>query len=83
MVRSASSVTSTRQWPVTARPGTAAVGVGSKATPMERMSWVKISPHWSSATRARKAARPPRAATPATVLAADPPEASVVGPIVA
>ena len=44
MVRSASSVTSTRQWPLTTSPGTAGVGVGSKATPIERMSWVKDRP---------------------------------------
>ena len=81
MVRSASSVTSTRQCPLTTSPGTAGVGVGSKATPTERMSWVKAMPSPSSATRPRKAARPPSAATPAAVLAADPPEASVVAPI--
>ena len=44
MVRSASSVTRTRQWPVTTSPGTAGVGIGSKATPIERMSWVKAWP---------------------------------------
>ena len=81
MVRSASSVTSTRQCPLTTSPGTAAVGIGSNATPTERMSWVKAWPKRSSATRPRNAARPPRAATPAAVLAADPPEASVVAPM--
>ena len=30
-----------QQWPVTDPPGTAGDGVGSKATPIERMSWVK------------------------------------------
>ena len=84
MVRSASSVTSTRQWPVTVRPGDRrASGVGSKATPIDRMSWMKACPRASSATRPRNAARPPRAATPATVLAAEPPEASTVGPMAA
>jgi hypothetical protein len=45
------------------------------------MSWRKISPSWSSRTVPRKAARPPKLATPATVLAAEPPEVSLAGPM--
>ena len=45
------------------------------------MSWRKISPSWSSRTVPMKAARPPKLATPATVLAAEPPEVSEAGPM--
>ncbi len=42
---------------MTARPAPAGTGTGSKATPIERMSWVNAWPRWSSATRPRKATR--------------------------
>ena len=37
------------------------------------MSWLKISPSWSPETWPTKPARPPKAAIPAIVLAAEPP----------
>ena len=82
MVRSASSVTSTRQWPVTAA-GDRRGGGRLEGHPDGPDVVGEGLAQGSSATRPMKAARPPRAATPATVLAADPPEASTVGPMVA
>jgi hypothetical protein len=87
MVRSASPVTSTRQRPVPATsasappgPPAAAPVIGSYSTPDARMSWMKTLPRASAAILPTKADRPPSAATPAAVLAAEPPEASTAGP---
>ena len=69
----------TKQRPVPVSPaGTIAA---SKSTPEEEMSWVKTSPMASSATFPMNPAFPPRAATPATVLAAEPPDTSMLEPI--
>ena len=56
-------------------------GALSKVTPAARMSWRKIRPNWSSRTLPKKAERPPRAAIPTMVFAADPPDISSAGPI--
>ena len=45
------------------------------------MSWVNTAPSGSSATLPMKPAEPPRAATPAIVLAAEPPDASMAVPM--
>jgi hypothetical protein len=45
------------------------------------MSWRKIRPNWSSRTLPKKAERPPRAAIPTMVFAADPPDISSAGPM--
>ncbi len=78
MVRCASGVTRTRQRAV---GGPSVAGGETNSTPMALMSWAKTSPSWSSRTLPTKPARPPRAATPATVLAAEPPDDSVPGPM--
>jgi hypothetical protein len=80
IVRWASGVTSTRQWAV-AGPDLAAGVV--YVTPVALRSWVKIAPISSSRTFPMKAARPPSEATPVAVLAADPPESSIPGPMAA
>ncbi len=82
MVRSASPVTSTMHRPVP-MPSTrwAASPTGSKSTPVARISRANTSPSRSSATVPTNAGRPPREATPASVLAADPPETSAEGVI--
>ena len=74
MVRSASGVTWIRQRAV---GGPSGAGGTSKATPVARMSCTNTSPSWSSRTLPMNAARPPREATPAMVLAAEPPEAAI------
>jgi hypothetical protein len=51
------------------------------ATPVARMSCVKALPSLSSLTLPTKAARAPKLATPAIVLAPEPPELSIAGPI--
>ena len=78
MVRCASGVTRIRQRPVGAPSASAGV---SKATPSERISCANTSPSWSCATCPMKPARPPSAAMPATVFAAEPPLASIPGAI--
>src|SRR5688500_11332955 len=47
------------------------------------MSWVNTSPSWSAATFPMYAVLPPSAAMPATVLPAEPPDASIPGPMTA
>jgi hypothetical protein len=47
------------------------------------MSCPNTVPIWSFATRPMKAADPPSDATPTIVLATEPPDASVPGPIAA
>jgi hypothetical protein len=54
-----------------------------KVTPTASMSWAYRAPSWSSATRPRKAARPPNDASPARVLAAEPPDVSLAAPMAA
>ena len=49
--------------------------------PSEVMSWRKMLPSWSSLTLPMKAPRPPREASAAMVLAAEPPDTSTAGPI--
>ena len=49
--------------------------------PTARMSCQKTLPNWSSATRPMNAPRPPNDASPAMVLAAEPPERSMDGPM--
>ena len=71
MVRSPSAVTLIKQRPV-AGPSVS-TGV-SKAAPMPRISRAYSSPGSSPATLPTKTERPPKLATPATVLAAEPPE---------
>ena len=78
IVRWASGVTTTRQWPV---PAPEPPGGVTNSTPVARMSWVKTSPSWSPATLPTKPARPPSDATPVAVLAADPPDTSMAGPM--
>ena len=48
---------------------------------MERMSWAKTLPSWSAAMRPMKALVPPSDATPAQLLATEPPDCSVPGPM--
>ena len=80
IVRCASGVTRMRQRPV----GTSASRGGvANSTPSALMSWANTSPSWSSATWPTKPARPPSAAIPAAVFAADPPLVSRAGPICA
>ncbi len=78
IVRWPSGVTSTKQRAVAGPSG--AWGIG-KSTPARRMSSVKRSPRWSSLTLPTKAARQPKLAAPITVLAAEPPETTVVSPM--
>ena len=59
------------------RPSASAGSDGSKRTPAALMSWVKTSPSRSLATLPTNPAVPPSEATPAIVLAADPPETSM------
>src|SRR5688572_13448402 len=78
IVRWASGVTNTRHRAV----GSPSLAGGvSYSTPTERMSWVNTPPSWSSRTFPTKPAVPPNDATPATVLAAEPPEDSTAGPM--
>ena len=78
MVRSPSGVTTIMQRPV----GSPSVALADeKCTPREFRSWPKALPSPSSLTRPMYAARPPKDATPERVLAADPPEASVLPPM--
>ena len=79
MVRWPSGVTSTRQRPV-GSPPLAAGGV-EKVTPAVRMSWPKTSPNWSLDVLPMKPARPPNEAMPTMVLATEPPEISMAGPM--
>ncbi len=80
MVRCASGVTMMRQRPL-GSPSTA--GLATNSTPAARMSWPNTVPRSSSATRPMNAALPPSDATPTNVLAAEPPEISIAGPIAA
>ena len=50
-------------------------------TPAARMSWPKTCPNWSSAVLPMKPALPPNEATPTMVLATEPPEISMAGPM--
>ena len=78
MVRSPSGVMKIRHWAV-ARPSLAFSVV--KVTPAALMSWAKALPCVSSLTLPIKADVPPKDEIPTIVLAADPPEIIVVGPI--
>ncbi len=77
IVRSASGVTTMTQRPV---------GVPwsmpppRNVTPTARMSWPKTSPRSSVSTLPMYAARPPKLASPTTVLAAEPPLISTAVP---
>ena len=78
MVRCASGVTRIRQRAV----GGPSVPAGtSKSTPTARMSWREDLAQLVVADLADEAGPPPNEATPATVLAAEPPEDSTPGPI--
>jgi len=50
-------------------------------TPTACMSCLKMAPSWSFFTLPMKAVLAPREAMPASVLATEPPEQAVVGPI--
>jgi len=78
MVRSPSGVTRIRDREVAALPETAAV---RNSTFAARMSWLKIRPNSSSETLPINAPRPPNEERPTIVLAADPPEISIAGPM--
>ena len=74
MVRWPSGVTLIRQRPV----GVAScIQPPAKRAPMASMSWAKTSPNWSRPSLPMCTARPPKLATPATVLPAEPPDASI------
>ena len=80
MVRWASGVTKIRQRAV----GVADLALGVvKTTPLARMSWRKIAASASLPILPMKPPRPPSEANPAMVLAADPPETSTAGPMMA
>src|SRR5262249_41763355 len=71
-------VTTMRQRPV----GGPLVATGvSYRTPVERRSCANTSPSWSSRTLPTYWARPPNDATPTIVLAAEPPDISMPGPM--
>ena len=78
MVRSPSGVTMMKDLAVA---GPDIAGTVSKSTPKARIFWAKSSPSVSFRTLPMKAARPPSEATPAAVLAAQPPEMISAGPI--
>jgi hypothetical protein len=80
MVRSPSGVTRISEREV---GGPSASGWEANVTPAARMSWAKMRPNSSPATLPMKPANPPREATPTMLLAAEPPEISVAGPMAA
>src|SRR5512132_3208490 len=80
MVRWASGVTTMRLRPV---GGPSVARALTKVTPMAVRSWANTWPSWSSATRPMYPARPPKLATPTVLLATEPPDISMPGPIAA
>ena len=78
MLRWPSGVTAITEQAVAAPSAAVAV---SNATPMRFMSLTKLAPSLSFFTLPMKAPRAPKEASPAMVLAADPPELSVASPI--
>ena len=78
MVRSPSGVTRISERAVGAPP---AAGGVLKVTPAARMSWRTSGRTRRPPTLPMKPARPPNEATPTMVLATDPPEISMPGPM--
>ena len=78
IVRWPSGVTRISDRPVGSPP---LAGGVVKVTPAARMSWRKISPNWSSAVLPMNPDLPPNEATPTMVLATEPPDISMPGPM--
>ena len=80
MVRSPSGVTRMK---LRAVAGPSSRGSHAEWTPTASRSWAKRRPVSSSLTLPMKPARTPSDATPTAVLAAEPPEMIVAGPMLA